>query len=245
MEKQKHIRIGTSGWYYRHWLGPFYPKNLAKKDFLSFYSQKFLTAEINNTFYKVPQKQTLLNWKNEVPAHFIFSAKASQYITHMKKLKDPQEPVARFFSQIEALGEKLGPILFQLPPHWKINPSRLDFFLKSLPSQYKYVFEFRDPSWFHEDTYSILKEQGAAFCIYDFNRRLSPKEVTAEFIYIRLHGPDRPYQGQYDKKNLSGWAESISEWKKQGKDVFCYFDNDQLGYAAQDALHLKQILDKE
>jgi uncharacterized protein YecE (DUF72 family) len=241
----QNIHIGTSGWHYSHWKGQFYPENLTHKDFLKYYADHFQTAEINNTFYQVPQKNTLKQWKETVPERFILAVKASRYITHMKKLKDPKQPVAKFLKQIEVLGEKLGPILFQLPPRWKLNLGRLESFLEILPKDYRYTFEFRDPSWFHPQVYEMLSQYKAAFCIYDLNYRLSPKEVTADFVYIRLHGPDGPYQGQYDIHTLSGWAGAFVAWSKQKKEIYCYFDNDQAGFAAQDALRLQEMIDKE
>jgi uncharacterized protein YecE (DUF72 family) len=245
MKKDKTVHIGTSGWHYTHWEGPFYPGDIAKKEYLSYYTRHFHTAEINNTFYQIPQKRTLKQWIETVPRHFTFAVKASRYITHMKKLKDPNKPVAKFLKQIEVLGDKLGPILFQLPPRWKLNLERLESFLKALPPDYGYSFEFRDPSWFHPQVYEMLSQHQAAFCIYDFNFRLSPKEVTADFVYIRLHGPDGPYQGRYDVQTLSGWAGALSAWSKQNKEIYCYFDNDQAGFAAQDALKLQEMMNKE
>ncbi len=244
MSRQKKVHIGTSGWHYDHWEGVFYPEGMDKQDYLEYYSKRFHTAEINNTFYQVPQKKTLMHWGEVVPPRFIFSVKASRYITHMKKLKDSQQPVSKFLKQVEVLRDKLGPILFQLPPRWNVNLERLETFLKVLPSDFRYTFEFRDPSWCDERVYSLLSERGAAFCIYDFDRRQSPKEVTAEFAYIRLHGPDGPYKGQYDKQTLSGWAGAVSSWVRKKKEVYCYFDNDQAGYAAQDAANLNRMLKK-
>ncbi|MFP4082149.1 MAG: DUF72 domain-containing protein [Candidatus Aminicenantes bacterium] len=245
MKESGKIHVGTSGWHYAHWQGVFYPEDLAKKDFLQYYSGYFQTAEINNTFYQVPQKKTLIQWKNTAPQDFLFSVKASRFITHMKKLKDPEQPVSNFLNTIKALEDKLGPILFQLPPRWKINLQRLESFLRALPGDYSYAFEFRDPSWFESDVYDLLREHRASFCIYDFDYRLSPKEVTADFVYIRLHGPDGPYRGKYDKKTLSGWAGAFAAWSKQKKEIYCYFDNDQSGFAVQNALDLKEMVMKE
>lgn len=236
------IHIGTSGWHYKHWKGPFYPEDLPDKELLKFYSARFDSAEINNSFYQVPEKKTLQQWSRTAGENFIFAAKASRYITHMKKLKDPRQPVKKFMDKIEALGDSLGPVLFQLPPNWKKNTGRLKSFLEVLPKGFRFTFEFRDPDWFGRDVYELLAAQGAAFCIYDFNRRKSPKAVTADFIYIRLHGPGGAYKGKYDVQTLSGWAGAVSQWQKQGKDVFCYFDNDQEGFAVENAARLKRML---
>jgi uncharacterized protein YecE (DUF72 family) len=240
-KNKKHIYIGTSGWHYQHWKGPFYPEDLPDKDLLSFYSERFDTAEINHSFYQIPEKKTLQKWSRAAGKNFIFAAKASRYITHMKKLKDPRHPVKNFMAKIEALGDSLGPVLFQLPPHWKKNAGRLKSFLEVLPEGFRFTFEFRDPDWFGEDVNELLAAYGAAFCIYDFDRRKSPKTVTADFVYIRLHGSEGAYKGKYDSQALAGWAGAISQWQKQGKDVYCYFDNDQAGYAAENAEQLQSM----
>jgi uncharacterized protein YecE (DUF72 family) len=239
------IHIGTSGWHYDHWKGPFYPDNTAAEEMLPYYVTHFHTVEINNSFYQLPNKATLEHWKKTVPADFIFALKGSRYITHMKKLKDPSQGVPPLLEVASVLGEKLGPLLFQLPPRWRMNGERLDAFLEFLPRDFRYAFEFRDPSWFTDHTYKALAKRGAAFCIYHLAGRLSPKEVTADFVYVRLHGPEGAYQGQYDGKTLSGWAGAFSTWLNQGKEIFCYFDNDEAGYATQDALRLKEMLSKE
>jgi uncharacterized protein YecE (DUF72 family) len=236
------IHIGTSGWHYGHWKGAFYPADISDGDLLRFYTGYFHTVEINNSFYRLPQKTTMDMWKNTTPPGFIFAVKGSRYITHMKKLKDPSKGVPPLIEVAGLLGNKLGPLLFQLPPHWHINLERLNAFLEYLPADLRYAFEFRDPTWFTDRTYETLAKQGAAFCIYHLAGRLSPREVTADFVYVRLHGPEAAYQGRYDEKTLSGWAGAFSTWKGQGKEIFCYFDNDQAGYAAGDALKLQEML---
>jgi uncharacterized protein YecE (DUF72 family) len=241
--KRGRITVGTSGWNYPHWAGTFYPGGLPEKEWLGYYAERLPSVEINNTFYRLPDHATLEHWRLGVPKSFIFSVKASRYITHMKKLKDPLQSTERFFRKIELLRGKLGPVLFQLPPRWKRNSERLESFLKQLPSGYTYTFEFRDHSWFDREIYSILEGYGASFCIYHLAGELSPKEVTADFVYIRLHGPGEAYQGRYNKESLSGWASASSVWSRQGKDVYCYFDNDQNGYAAQNAVELQEMLD--
>lgn len=242
MKARQNIHIGTSGWHYDHWKGPFYPENLPQSKMLSYYALHFKAVEINNSFYRLPKKETFAEWRDTVSKSFIFALKGSRYITHMKKLKDPSETVPRLLEAAAGLGTKLGPLLFQLPPRWRLNPGRLREFLKSLPGKLRYAFEFRDPSWFDDRTYQALNEVGAAFCIYELAGRLSPKEVTADFVYIRLHGPGQAYQGQYDTNTLAGWAGAICAWLKQGKEIFCFFDNDQAGYAIQDALRLQKMI---
>jgi uncharacterized protein YecE (DUF72 family) len=236
--------IGTSGWHYDHWKGPFYPSGLPEKAFLEYYAGSFGTAEINNSFYRLPERETLFRWRRAVPEDFVFSVKASRYLTHMKKLKDPKEPLERLFYRVDALGDNLGPILFQLPPRWRSNPARLEGFLEALPEGQRYAFEFRDRSWFDAKNYELLRSHGSSFCVYDLDGTISPEEITADFAYVRLHGPDDPYRGRYGAERLARWAGTFSAWLKEGLDVYCYFDNDEVGYAAQDALELARMMEE-
>jgi uncharacterized protein YecE (DUF72 family) len=160
----------------------------------------------------------------------------------MKKLKDPAASSRTFLSRIVTLGKHLGPLLFQLPPHWGFNEERLSDLLNALPDRHRYAFEFRDPSWHNTRCYDLLEQHNAAFCIYDLDGFLSPRRITADFVYVRLHGPNGPYQGSYPTQTLAGWAGAFSTWSSQGKDVYCYFDNDEAGYAAQDAMRLDSML---
>jgi uncharacterized protein YecE (DUF72 family) len=236
------IHIGTSGWHYPHWKGPFYPEDLRTEEFLQFYLTRFHTVKINNSFYQLPQETIMAKWRDTVPRDFIFALKGSRFITHMKKLKDPESSLAPLLDRVETLAEKLGAILFQLPPRWRFNAPRLEAFLQALPAPHRYALEFRDQSWINPRALEALAGKGVAFCIYDFAGYQSPREVTANFVYIRLHGPGGPYQGQYSVKTLAGWAGAVSTWSSQGKEIFCYFDNDEAGYAAQDALRLQEML---
>jgi uncharacterized protein YecE (DUF72 family) len=236
------IRVGTSGWSYDHWKGPFYPGHLADEQKLAYYAGRFRTTEINTSFYRLPSRETLKRWRELTPADFLFAVKASRYITHMKKLRDPGQTVCTFLQRIRILGDKLGPILFQLPPHWRFNRERLAAFLDALSREFRYAFEFRDRSWLNEETRELLARHGAAFCIYEFDGFLSPKEITSDLVYVRLHGPGEPYQGSYNEKRLSGWAGDFVSWAVQGHAVFCYFDNDERGYAARNALRLRAML---
>ncbi len=242
MINYKKIHIGTSGWNYTHWRGTFYPEDLSPNRWLDYYIQHFRTVEINNSFYHLPKRETFENWRKAVPGDFIFAIKASRFITHMKKLKDPQQSITRFFENVTGLGKKMGPILFQLPPRWSFNPQRLREFLEALPNECRYTFEFRDDSWWNDEAYETLNKYGAAFCIFELAGVQSPKEITTDFIYIRLHGPGAAYQGQYNDAALAGWSGAFSTWVSQGKDVYCYFDNDQNGYAAQNALRLQEMV---
>lgn len=237
--------IGTSGWHYDHWKGPFYPAGTGSSDFLRFYAERFGSVEINSSFYRLPDEDTLRTWAETVPGDFIFTVKASRYITHLKKLKDPETTLPKLLERIKALGERLGPVLFQLPPNWNCNAERLRYFLKVLPEGYRYAFEFRDPSWFNDEVNGLLRDVNAAFCIYDFNGRQSPQTVTADFIYVRLHGPDGAYEGRYGTEILQQWAERIREWWDREKAVYFYFDNDQSGYAAINAIELQDMVERE
>jgi uncharacterized protein YecE (DUF72 family) len=238
----KKFYIGTSGWHYSHWKGAFYPKKLPEKQFLSHYIQHFSTVEINRTFYSLPEKSVFINYAKFVPASFIFSVKASRFITHIKKLKDPKKPLQRFFNRVKGLKSHLGPILFQLQPHWKVNSERLSSFLKALPKGYRYAFELRDVSWLREDIYDLFKKYNSAFCIYELDGFITPKIITADFIYVRLHGPKGAYGGRYPLKMLKEWAKFFRQEAKKGKDIYCYFDNDEAGYAALNALELNRLL---
>lgn len=236
------IRIGTSGWVYPHWRGPFYPEDLSTTDWLDFYAHRFGSVEINHSFYRLPSAQTLSDWCARVPPGFRFAVKASRYITHMKKLRDPATSVSALFERIAVLGERVGPVLFQMPPRWHVDGDRLDRFLRALSADYRYVFEFRDHSWLDQSVYDLLERHRAGLCIYELDGFVSPKRVTTDLAYIRLHGPGAAYQGSYDTQTLAGWAGAISSWSRQGHDVWCYFDNDQDGFAALDAARLDDML---
>lgn len=234
--------VGTSGWHYDHWKGPFYPASMSSEAFLGYYIERFQTVEVNNTFYQLPEESTLRGWRDSVPDDFLFAIKANRYITHMKKLSDPEAPVSTMLSRVSVMGNKAGPILFQLPPRWHSDPERLRAFLDVLPPAYDYTFEFRDPTWFEEPVYEALREHGAAFCIYHLAGRLSPRVVTANFVYVRLHGPEGAYQGRYSDETLAEWVERFEGWLSEGKDVYCYFDNDEEGHAPHDATRLREQL---
>jgi uncharacterized protein YecE (DUF72 family) len=242
--KKGSIYIGTSGWHYKHWLGRFYPEGIKEAGQLSYYIQKFKSVELNNSFYRLPSPKTFSGWRKTVPSDFLFAVKGSRYITHMKKLNVERENIQVFFDSVKKLREKLGPILFQLPPKWKLNIERFEKFLRQLPKKYRYSFEFRNHEWYDKEVYALLKKHKAAFCIYELDGHLSPKEITADFIYIRLHGPGGKYSGNYKDPVLKKWARDCLKWKNEGRDVYVYFDNDQLGYAAFNALRLISLVEK-
>lgn len=242
MAASANIHIGTSGWQYRHWKGSFYPKEVHREAYLDYYAQHLHSVEVNNSFYHLPDRETFAEWRNAVPPGFVFTVKASRFITHRKKLKDPEGSLLLFLETVSSLNNKLGPILFQLPSRWHFNRERFYDFLESLPSGYRFAFEFRDPSWHNPQAYDALTEIGAAFCIFDAEGTVSPKMITTDFIYIRLHGPGGACKGRYTAAVLSGWAGAISSWVDEGREVFCYFDNDDKGYAVEDALKLQDML---
>ena len=237
------VHIGTSGWHYKHWEGEFYPKDLPTKHQFSFYARHFKTVELNNPFYRLPSDSTFLAWRENSPRNFLYAVKASRFITHMKKLKEPETSTARFFHGAELLGEKLGPILFQLPPRWQRNTERLDEFLAALPGSHKYAFEFRDESWLVQEVYDLLRRYKAAFCIHDLASMQMPLEITANFTYLRFHGPgNAKYSGSYPKQALRQWASLIKNWRKQRTSVYAYFNNDVGGHAGRNAQTLIDLV---
>lgn len=236
------IFIGTSGWSYAHWKGPFYPQDLPDERLLDYYAGHFRSVEINSSFYHLPQPETLAHWRTATPANFRFTAKASRYITHMKKLREPAQSLRVFLDRIGLLGNKLGVILFQLPPHWRCNTARLAAFLEALDDGFRYAFEFRDRSWLNPQTLQLLSRHDAAFCIYELGGFTTPLEVTTDLVYVRLHGPNGAYQGNYSNAALSVWARTFREWSSRGRSVHCYFDNDQFGFAAANARQMVNIL---
>ena len=236
------VRIGTSGWHYAHWRGPFYPEKFPAAKMLDFYARYFDTVELNNTFYRLPPETAPLEWARQTPAGFLFAAKGSRFLTHMKKLKDPETGIARYFERVDRLGRKLGPVLFQLPPRWEVDCERLETFLVALPRGHRYAFELRDPTWHIPEVYRILRRHRAAFCIFDIAGFQSRIEITSNFTYIRLHGPGGAYQGSYSKETLEEWAARIHAWQKELQAIYLYFDNDQAAYAVQNALALKKLV---
>lgn len=239
------ISIGTSGWHYQHWRGSFYPAKFPSAGMLAWYAQHFATVEINNSFYRLPTEKALLQWRQTAPPEFTFSVKASRFITHLKKLREPQDPIALFFSRVELLGDTLGPILFQLPPHWPVNFERLQQFLPALPAKHRYVFEFRDQSWCTTAIYDLLRRHNVAFCMHDWRGMSWPIELTADFTYIRLHGPTGTYQGNYTSRMLRSWAKRIQQWQNNLAEIYIYFNNDQGGYAIKNAKSLDYLLQSD
>lgn len=242
MKNTKYL-IGTSGWMYKHWKGPFYPEKFSNNKMLKYYSDHFSTVEVNSTFYKIPSEKTAQNWIDETPEHFTFTIKANRFITHRKYLKDGQETVKKFFKVIKILENKLGIILFQLPPNWHYNYERIKEFIEIIPKKYSYTFEIRHPSWYTQDLFDLFKKYNIALCIHDLTGDLLLEKITATFVYLRFHGPINPYYGKYTPDFLKQWAEKIYQWIKQNLKIFVYFNNDAHGWAVENALEIKKILD--
>jgi uncharacterized protein YecE (DUF72 family) len=234
------VFVGTSGWHYKHWLGTFYAARLPARQMLSFYAEHFDTVELNTTFYRLPPPNAAAEWKKMTPPNFCFAAKGSRFLTHMKKLRDAETGVERFFDRIRGLGKKLGPVVFQLPPQWPVNEKRLEEFLDILPGRRRYAFEFRNPTWNNGTVYRLLTKHNAALCMFDLAGMQSPVALTADHTYIRLHGPGGKYQGSYSDDALKLWANRIQNWGLAAS--YIYFDNDQAGYAPKNAARLREIL---
>lgn len=242
------IRIGTSGWHYRSWHGPFYPARVKIKDFLSYYTQRFDTAEINNSFYRLPTEQAVQAWHDATPKRFLFAWKASRFITHMKRLKGIEESIDLVFGRMRGLSDKFGPVLFQLPPTFKADAEtreRVARCLSLIPQERRCAFEFRHPSWYEEEAFRILRDNNAALCISDHADAPAPWEATADFVYVRAHGANGRYEGSYSTETLQDWTGRIADWRKCGRSVYVYFDNDIKSAAPGDAQTLLRLLDED
>jgi uncharacterized protein YecE (DUF72 family) len=239
------IRIGTSGWHYKHWVGRYYPADVKPGQMLPHYLRDFDTVELNNTFYHLPKEESFDTWRKSTPHDFVFAVKGSRFLTHMVKLKEPARGLANFLPRVERLRRKLGPILWQLPPRWNVNVERLEEFLAALPREHRYAFELRNETWMNDAVLDLLRRYNAAFCIYELAGYMSPIALTADWTYIRLHGPTAfKYQGSYTDEQLAAWAERIRAWRRKLKAIYVYFDNDDSAYAVDNALTLKRLTEK-
>jgi uncharacterized protein YecE (DUF72 family) len=237
------FRVGCSGWQYRHWRGEFYPADLPASRWFDYYAERFDTVEINNSFYRLPEAAVFEGWRRRAPRGFLYAVKASRYLTHNKKLKDPEEPVARFFDRATHLSEKLGPVLYQLPPGWKVNLERLEAFLALLPRRARHVMEFRDRSWYSDAVFEALDRGAVALCLHDMPGSAPERRSVGPFAYVRFHGYDERYGGRYSDERLEDWAGWLTERTLEGRDVYAYFNNDVGGHAPQDALRLRAMLE--
>ena len=237
------LRIGTSGWHYKHWIGRYYPQDIKPANMLAHYVRDFDTVELNNTFYRLPLESAFDSWRTSTPRDFLFAVKGSRFLTHMIKLKDPERGLVNFIPRAERLRSKLGPILWQLPPRWNVNLERLEEFLAKLPHKHRYAFELRNETWMTEEVYALLRKYNAAFCIYELAGYHTPLLITADWTYVRLHGPTQfKYHGSYSDTQLAAWADRIREWSRTMKAIYVYFDNDDSAHAVNNALTLKRLV---
>jgi uncharacterized protein YecE (DUF72 family) len=237
------VLIGTSGWTYDGWRGPFYPRDVPKKAWLAWYAGQFPTAEINGSFYRTPSLDAVRCWRDQTPKQFLFSWKASKFITHWKRLSEKSDnSIALMETRLQAVAPKLGVVLFQLPPRFEKNRERLASFLAMLPRRHLYTFEFRHKSWYDDDIFELLHKRNVALCISDHHDAPSPWEVTARHVYVRGHGPTGHYRDHYPDQTLQSWARRIRAWKRQRRTVFVYFDNDQKSAAPKDARRLMELV---
>jgi uncharacterized protein YecE (DUF72 family) len=238
----KRLFIGTSGWHYKHWFGRFYPKGMPAIEHLPYYAKFFDTVELNGVFYRLPTPEMVKSWYARAPKQFTFAYKASRYITHMKRLLQPQSALRLMFRRADLLKEKLGPILYQLPPSFKVDVKRLQSFLKILPKGYDHVMEFRHPTWFTEEVYDVLRTHKTTLCLYDMKGVPTPRVITASVIYVRMHGSESKYAGSYTQPVLEEWAKLFRQWVQQKHPVYMYFNNDIRGHAIENAKTIKGLL---
>ena len=236
------IRIGCSGWVYRHWRGLFYPEKLAVKRWFAHYASEFDTVEINNSFYRLPKPATFDAWREQAPPGFRYAVKANRFLTQAKKLKDCEEPLERMMAPFRHLSETLGPVLYQLPPRFRLNLERLERFLEIVPRDVVNVFEFREPSWHDDAVFTLLERYGASFCAHDMPGCVSPRLAVGPIAYVRFHGGIGKYWGRYPDERLLEWTEWMVEQAKAGREVWAYFNNDPEAHAIHDAQTLRAMV---
>ena len=249
-EPRERPRIGCSGWNYKSWRGKFYATGLPAKHWLRYYTSVFDTVEVNNTFYHLPEASTFGSWKRQTPTGFSVAVKASRFLTHIKRLKDPEEPIARLFSRVKALGPRLGPVLYQLPPNFfrnDVNLDRFELFLRALPRRINrrlvhHVFEFRHPSWYVDDTYRSLERHNATLCVHDKRGSAMVEPFVGPIVYVRFHGTSGHYAGSYPSERLERWASTLAKQWRGGRQVYAYFNNDPDAVATENALTLRRLV---
>jgi uncharacterized protein YecE (DUF72 family) len=235
------VRIGTSGWEYRHWAGRFYPRDLPRDEWLERYATEFDTVELNNSFYRLPNREQFAHWGRRVPSEFRFAVKASRYLTHLKRLREPEEPTDRFWTRARHLGARLGPVLYQLPPRWTPDLDRLGTFLRAVPHDPQAI-EFRDRRWYTASTFEMLDGAGVALCLHDMPGSATRPRPIGPFVYLRFHGAGATYAGSYSSQRLSAWADRIAAWAGDGIPVWAYFNNDASASAIRDASRLRAFV---
>lgn len=228
-------KIGTSGWQYDDWSGAFYPEGLAKSRWLEHYGARFATVESNSAFYRLPAHHTFAAWRDRTPEDFEVAVKASRYLTHVRRLRDPDAPVRLLMERLAGLGEKCGPVLLQLPPNLPVDTALLDGALRAFPATVRVAVEPRHPSWFCDETRSTLERRGAAWCLTDMAGRRPPLWRTATWGYARFHRGRATPSPCYGRAALAAWVARLGElWPDDGP-VYCYFNNDQRACAVRDA----------
>jgi len=238
-----HYYVGTSGWHYDHWRDRFYPEKLVKAKWLEFYASHFTTVELNNSFYRLPSEAAFATWRDSSPANFTFAVKVSRFITHIKRLKDTAEALENFVSRARILREKLGPLLYQLPPNMHRNDEVLESFLSTLPQGMKHVFEFRHESWVNEGVFEILRRYNVGLCVFDMPSFSCPLVATADFAYVRFHGSTGLYWSCYSDEELADWAKGLANLAANLKAVYIYFNNDAEAFAVRNAITLRAFLE--
>ena len=238
-----HYYVGTSGWHYDHWRDRFYPEKLVKAKWLEFYASHFTTVEVNNSFYRLPSEAAFATWRDSSPANFTFAVKVSRFITHIKRLKDTAEALENFVSRARILREKLGPLLYQLPPNMHRNDEVLESFLSTLPQGMKHVFEFRHESWVNEGVFEILRRYNVGLCVFDMPSFSCPLVATADFAYVRFHGSTGLYWSCYSDEELADWAKGLANLAANLKAVYIYFNNDAEAFAVRNAITLRAFLE--
>ncbi len=230
------LYVGTSGWQYRHWRGTFYPRGVRQDDWLEYFAQHFATVEVNNTFYQLPERDTFADWAGRVPGDFVYALKFSRYLTHTKRLHDPSAAVDHFFARAEPLGDRLGPVLLQLPPTLGYEPDRLRATLDAMPPGVRVAVEFRHDAWFRDETYGLLREHDAALCLADRGSRpVTPLERTASWGYVRFHAGRASPEPCYGRTAVDSWAARIAARWSARADVYAFFNNDTRACALRDA----------
>ena len=236
--------VGTSGWSYPHWDGVLYPPGTLARDRLPHYLTKFRTAELNSSFYQWPTDRAFAAWSRRLPADFRLSVKAPRGLTHVKRLYAPEAWVARIATGLEKLGGERAVLLVQLSPKFGYDYTRLAYFLGQIPAGLRTAVEFRHPSWHRDDVFALLERHGVAYCVMSGAGLPCVLRATADFVYVRLHGPDNHhlYAGSYSDDDLRWWADRVREWLAQGRDVFAYFNNDGGGNAVRNAATLRRFV---
>ena len=240
-----HYYIGTSGWHYDHWRDRFYPEKLIKAKWLEFYASNFSTVELNNSFYRLPSEAAFATWHDSSPANFTFAVKVSRFITHIKRLRNTEEAVENFVGRAKILGEKLGPLLYQLPPNMHRDDEVLESFLSTLPREIKHVFEFRHESWLEEKVFEILRRYNIGLCVFDMPSLSCPLVATADFAYVRFHGSTGLYWSCYSDEELADWAKRLANLAVNLKAVYIYFNNDAEAFAVRNAITLRAFLEAQ